>query len=355
MNKFMMPEYTFSIASIIKLLLVFNCVYGCLLLNRPRYTGLKWLLLIAGLATTLDLTQNVFNLHQELAIATVFTLILGPGYYWFIKGLISPVKFQWQNLKHLLPAIIALFILNQPQIVIAFGTLSQLAYGYVILRLIKNYHKAIQSETSFAESLNLNWVKYAMVVLILSIVFDLIRLNLQPVIPNDINEVSQIISNGIAVIVTSFLVIKLNQLPEIFSDFSLPQDAQAPAEQPVADALAEDMFQQLHQQIMEQRWFLTPRLTLRMLSELTGLGEKDISWAINTGGTASFNDYINKLRLTEFTQRFEQKNHNQMSILDVALDCGFNSKSSFNLVFKRELGVTPSQYLKTRNSEPGRT
>lgn len=348
----MMPEYTFSIASIIKLLLVFICVYGCLLLNRPRYTGVKWLLVIAGVATTLDLTQNVFNVHQELPIATVFTLMLGPGYYWFIKGLITPVEFQWQNLKHLCPAVVTLFMLDQPQIIIAFGTLSQLAYGYVILTLIKNYHSAIQSETSFAESLNLNWVKYAMVVLILSIVFDLIRLNLQPVIPYVVNEVSQVISNSIALMVTSYLVLKLNQLPEIFSDFLLPQNTLDQEVKSATDELAEDMFQQLNQQIVEQRWFLIPRLTLRLLSEHTGLGEKEISWAINSGGSTSFNDYINKLRLNEFTQRIKQQENSQLSILDVALDCGFNSKSSFNLVFKRELGMTPSQYLKTQNPRP---
>jgi len=279
-----MPEYIFSFASMVKLQLVFIALYGSVLLNRPRYEGVKCLLVISAAGTTLDLTQNVFLLHQELPLATLFTLILGPGYYWFIKGLINPMKFQWQNGKHLIPAISAIYILDLPQVIIVLGTISQLIYGYYVLQLLKDYHHAIQSETSFAESLNLDWVKYSMLLLIVSIVLDLIRLNLQLIIPFYINEIGQIITNGAAVLVICYLVLKLSRHPEIFSDFSLTRTDREERVNQQRDPLAVELFIQLNHSIIEQKWFLTPRLTLRSLSELTGLGEKDISWAIKNGG-----------------------------------------------------------------------
>jgi AraC-like DNA-binding protein len=78
----------------------------------------------------------------------------------------------------------------------------------------------------------------------------------------------------------------------------------------------------------------------------TGMQMKDISWAFNAGAKTSFNDYINRLRINEFKKRLQNSNAYSRSLLDLAIETGFNSKSSFNSTFKREVGKTPSQYLK---------
>jgi AraC-like DNA-binding protein len=89
-----------------------------------------------------------------------------------------------------------------------------------------------------------------------------------------------------------------------------------------------------------------PRLSVDDLAKETGMQMKDISWAFNAGAKTSFNNYINRLRINEFKKRLQYSNADSESLLTLAIESGFNSKSSFNSTFKREVGKTPSQYLK---------
>ena len=59
----------------------------------------------------------------------------------------------------------------------------------------------------------------------------------------------------------------------------------------------------------------------------------------------SFNDYINNLRVEEVIRHFHLLKQKQYSLLGIAFDAGFNSKSTFNRAFKRVTGLSPSQYL----------
>lgn len=89
-------------------------------------------------------------------------------------------------------------------------------------------------------------------------------------------------------------------------------------------------------------------MSLQDIAGYTGLSVKDISWAINTGGGQSFADYINQLRIARVVDMAKRQNHR--TLLDIAMDAGFSSKSSFNSVFKKHTGQTPSQYLKGAES-----
>ena len=76
-----------------------------------------------------------------------------------------------------------------------------------------------------------------------------------------------------------------------------------------------------------------------------------MSWAINHGGDQSFSDFVNDLRIADIEKALSS-NMNGQSILEIAFNAGFNSKSSFNALFKRRTGLTPSQYVKQK-ARPG--
>ena len=59
----------------------------------------------------------------------------------------------------------------------------------------------------------------------------------------------------------------------------------------------------------------------------------------------NFNDFINYYRVEAVKECFKQKEHQTHTILSIALSCGFNSKTTFNRVFKRNTSLTPIQYL----------
>ena len=92
-----------------------------------------------------------------------------------------------------------------------------------------------------------------------------------------------------------------------------------------------------------QRPYLNPKLTLNELSQLLGMSFNNTSQLINQYENVNFYDFVNKYRVEEFIMR--TKSNKKFSLLAHALDSGFNSKSSFNGIFKKFKSKTPSQYL----------
>ena len=94
----------------------------------------------------------------------------------------------------------------------------------------------------------------------------------------------------------------------------------------------------------DARPWLTPGLTLAELSASSGFAEATLTDAIQHAGYAHFFDFVNAHRCAAVQTRLRQQDGSDTSILDLALEHGFNSKTAFNRVFKAQTGLTPSQY-----------
>lgn len=88
------------------------------------------------------------------------------------------------------------------------------------------------------------------------------------------------------------------------------------------------------------------KLTIRELSEKIGISSNHLSQAINENLGVNFFDYVNRFRVEDVKKKINDPAFSHFSILGIALDAGFNSKSSFNQIFKKFTGVTPSQFKK---------
>ncbi|NRS93879.1 AraC-like DNA-binding protein [Chryseobacterium sp. 16F] len=58
----------------------------------------------------------------------------------------------------------------------------------------------------------------------------------------------------------------------------------------------------------------------------------------------NFQDFVNNYRVEEFVKRLKNDQNKQFTLLAIATDVGFNSKSSFNAIFKKTKGLTPTQF-----------
>lgn len=90
--------------------------------------------------------------------------------------------------------------------------------------------------------------------------------------------------------------------------------------------------------------FLNPELTLIDLARQLAIGRNQLSQVINTGVGDNFYNFINKFRVEEVKELIKKDVKRQYTILSLARDAGFNSKSSFNKIFKKTTGLTPSEY-----------
>jgi AraC-like DNA-binding protein len=90
--------------------------------------------------------------------------------------------------------------------------------------------------------------------------------------------------------------------------------------------------------------YLSPCLDLASLSELAHTTRNHLSQVLNQKLGSSFYDYVNRYRIQEVAARLVVPDHQERSIFDIAIDCGFNSKSTFNKTFRHWYGVSPSEY-----------
>ena len=108
----------------------------------------------------------------------------------------------------------------------------------------------------------------------------------------------------------------------------------------------EDYVQQIKIQLEEHKIFTNPELRLADVAALIGLPQHQLSKLINEKFGKSFNDLINEYRVQEFISRINQPQFQNLSVFGLALDVGFNTKSSFNNTFKKITGKTPSEFRK---------
>jgi AraC-like DNA-binding protein len=93
-----------------------------------------------------------------------------------------------------------------------------------------------------------------------------------------------------------------------------------------------------------------PALTIGQVAKRSGYPEYLVSAVINRRFGGTFWDYINRLRVDAVRVRLLDRQDTR-TILDIAYDCGFTSKSTFNAAFKRQIGETPSSYRKMAATE----
>ena len=124
------------------------------------------------------------------------------------------------------------------------------------------------------------------------------------------------------------------------------------------DAVMDDkelsaLLEKLRLLMARDKVFLNPDLNLALLSNYLEISEKHCSYLLNQGLHLNFNQYVNQLRVAAFKERIKQGQNKAFTLTSIAYECGFNSKSTFNRVFKSVCGITPSEFVKMTQNTPG--
>ena len=116
------------------------------------------------------------------------------------------------------------------------------------------------------------------------------------------------------------------------------------------DTDAEHFAQKLKTYMDEKKPFLNPDLNLPQLADDLNIPSYHLSQIINNNIGQNFFDFINGYRIDEVKSKITHPDYQKYSILGIAFDAGFNSKSAFNRVFKNMTGQTPTQYKKQQSA-----
>lgn len=123
---------------------------------------------------------------------------------------------------------------------------------------------------------------------------------------------------------------------------SKPENAKASLILPEELALYRE---QLEIIMRQEEPFLNPQLSLRSLSDQLQIPPNHLSWLLNTGFNLNFNQFVNSYRLARFKKLALDPANNHISIIGLAYESGFNSKTAFNTYFKREVGLSPKAWI----------
>ena len=107
-----------------------------------------------------------------------------------------------------------------------------------------------------------------------------------------------------------------------------------------------DISKRLKETMKKQRLYLEPDLTLNKLAEILNVSQNHLSQVINEVFGKNFFDFVNGYRIEEAKKFLTSHETQDWTILAIAYEVGFQSKSTFNAVFKKIVDMTPSQYKK---------
>lgn len=102
----------------------------------------------------------------------------------------------------------------------------------------------------------------------------------------------------------------------------------------------------LEKAIEQDKLYLDPDLTLAKLAEASAIPAKHLSQLINERYELNFNDFVNRYRVEEAKRRLLAPAARDCKLLRIAFEAGFNSKSVFNIAFKKNTGLSPSEFRK---------
>lgn len=227
-------------------------------------------------------------------------------------------------------------------------SVSLLIYLFYSMRYYRQYVIFSWMEFSFADSASFKWLRnflYAFIVLTILVFSEHLLglfINLYYVRSWYYFFAYALIAYYMAISAYSARpLLKLNFEPQLLLAYQEPIRVLAPATDEKFTGWKEKI-----DLLMEQRIFLEPELTLSELARRIGTNASVLSKVINSSYGQNFNDFVNHYRVEEVIRLMGEQAYRNYTLLAVAYDAGFNSKSTFNRAFKKVTGSLPKDYQK---------
>ncbi len=316
-------------------------------------------------------------------ISVPFIMLLGPAQWLYVKSLISSdFKLNRYNLYLLIPFFTVFLILyagdyshsdsvrvatamdesfkENPefpviQIMIALSNLGYTIWG---LTLLRGHRKRVQSFFSSTEKIDLRWLRFLLIWALIcytSISTLYMADSVYGFMPYNSLQVTGYTIASLFVIILGIFGLREGDLFASKSrDLSSWQEERScnKTEQPlplnISSGKEDELFvKRVISYMSSEKPHLNPEITLSSLASLLDVTPDYLSKIINCCLNMNFFDFINHYRVEEFKSLCKNPAMRNYTIIALAYDSGFNSKATFNRVFKKSTGLIPSDYYKS--------
>ncbi|NER12113.1 helix-turn-helix domain-containing protein [Leptobacterium flavescens] len=221
------------------------------------------------------------------------------------------------------------------------------AYLFISNRLLNYYKKNEEQELSFNQTI-IKYVEIMLICLWVYMIFWLLGIIERFVIklPIDIRMIWDIscLIFGIQIYIVGFYNLKH---PEVFKirfpskngDMSKRKNKLDENEISKIQNLVDVFFK-------EEKGYRRPELSLAILANEINTTTNKLSWVLNNIYKKTFYELVNEYRVEDFSQRINENAHKEFTLISIAYEVGFNSKSTFYKAFKEVKKITPSEYIK---------
>ena len=214
---------------------------------------------------------------------------------------------------------------------------------YVTLSLfaVRRYKKGISEQYSNTEKISLNWAYYLIIGIALIWIAVMIR--------NNILIFSMVV---LFILVAAYFGISrvgILDLPALEVEKEADNEFVKYQKNSSGDDVIQGIYKKLIERMEGEKLYRDPELNLNHVAQLLEVHPNNLSQAINSMENKNFYDYINRQRIEEFKKIAVLPENQKYTILTLAFDSGFNSKTSFNRNFKKYMDCSPREFLKSQN------
>ena len=340
------------------------------------------------LSYTLILLHILFQdagVYARIPILYIFvgvTLVASQLQYLYTKYLLNQSKeFAGNDWFHFLPFFIAEFILaasilfgmiDFSDVFIASPTTTPfifrvfnwvlivqgIAYMTASLRLIIRYNKHLKDVLSSIEEIQMNWLRNitvaGMTAWTLFFIEDLLLtqgINLSNFVFVSVTFAIYVYAMGFIGLIKSeiFASPDVEETMHQISGIDATSDTMnlKYEKSGLSNETAQQYLMQLLALMEQEQPHFDPSLTLTRLAEKLSISPHNLSEVINSQLNKNFYDFINSYRIEQIKKDLADPAKQHLKILSIAFDAGFNSKATFNTLFKEQIGKTPSEYRKS--------
>ncbi|MFK7811056.1 MAG: helix-turn-helix domain-containing protein [Maribacter sp.] len=317
---------------------------------------------------------NLWEIHGFGFFPNGIELAIPPLFYFYVLSLIQPTfSFTKENWLHFVPfffsqgyAIVVYSItmqtplLTEKQLIASslyfdeiksfdeyLTVLSTLIYLYFAYKHVRNYKHWLSNNTSDTQFSELVFIKNLVYGFLFISFFTMVNLILNPWLDYHYNWRWQVSHLIIAVLVYYMGLVGYKNSDLIPQEFSIKLHRKPKKTNEAVDL---DMIAKLNSAIETDKVHLNPKLSLQELAQILEVNETVLSNTVNTHFKKNFRSLINELRVKEVENRLLNEGSGNLSLLGLAMECGFNSEASFYRIFKATTGLTPRQFLEARSS-----
>lgn len=329
-----MSTYTFHIT--LYDLLVFGMIFTgwvfCLWLwfiksinrNANRFLAMALLVMILWMLRVLHI-----NMPTQLLLA------VGPLLYFYVRKITQPQsQFSWKDLLHLSP--LSLWLAPSPFLQIIIFS-SVMLYLYRSYELIQRFYKALQPVLMDRSLLEFQWLQRLLAATAFLWVFWLVSELGLPV-------------HGSVYSFFAVMIIWMAAAAILKPQAGLIRQTSV-ISKPVSLAIKQQGIW-LKNTVAANKHYLDPELSLGSLAAKLGLTSHDLSDIVNNGLKKSFADFINEYRVRDMIAKMQDPANDHITLLGIAYDSGFNSKTTFNRAFKQVTGKNPIDYKNELKQAP---